>query len=210
MYTPPHYAIDDPKVLSDFMRAQSFALLVTTIDGSPFATHIPLLLKEAGPGQAKLLGHLARGNPQSQAFDGKTEAMAVFWGPHAYISPNWYETEKTKVPTWNYVTVHAYGKPTLIDDPKAIRQGQIDLIDTYESDVTGNWSFDDMPDDYAGKMLKGIVSFEMPIDRLEGKFKLSQNRTPGDRAGTMEGLNATGDAEAMEVARLMAEFSPAD
>lgn len=210
MYTPPHYRIDDPTVLSDFMRAQSFALLITTIDGSPFATHIPLLLKENDGGKAKLLGHIAKGNPQGQAFDGETEAMAVFWGPHAYISPNWYETEKEKVPTWNYVTVHAYGKPTVIDDSEAIRQGQVDLIDTYESDATGNWSFDDMPDDYAGKMLKGITSFEMPIDRLEGKFKLNQKNSPADRNGAIDGLKATGDPEAIEVARLMEEFSPAN
>ncbi len=210
MYTPRHYNIDDPAVLSDFMRAQSFALLVTATDAAPVASHIPLLLQEAGDGKAKLLGHLAKANPQWQAFDGETEAMAVFWGPHAYISPNWYETEKKKVPTWNYVTVHAYGKPTVIDDPEAVRQGQVDLVDTYESDATGNWSMDDMPDDYAGKMLKGIVAFEMPIDRLEGKFKLSQNRSAEDAKGVIKGLQASGDAEAMEVARLMAEFNPAD
>ncbi len=209
MYRPRHYDIDDAAVLSDFMRAQSFALLVTATDGVPVASHIPLLLQETGGGKAKLLGHLAKANPQWQAFDGKTEALVVFWGPHAYISPNWYESEKV-VPTWNYVTVHAYGKPTVIDDPEAVRQGQVDLVDTYESEATGNWSMDDLPDDYLGKMLNGIVAFEIPIDRLEGKFKLNQKNSPADRNGAIEGLKATGDAEAAEVARLMAEFSPGD
>jgi len=207
MYTPPHYKIDDPKILSDFMRGQSFALLITTINGAPFATHIPLLLKKNDGGKAKLLGHIAKGNPQGKAFDGETEALVVFWGPHAYISPNWYETEKKKVPTWNYVTVHAYGRPIVIDDPEAVRQGQSDMVNVYESDATGNWSMDEMPEDYADKMLKAIVSFEMPIDRLEGKFKLNQKNTPADREGAIRGLMETGDAQSAEVARLMTEIN---
>jgi len=209
MYKPRHFDMDDRQVISDFMRAQSFALLVSTTDGVPVASHIPLLLDETGNGKGKLLGHLAKANPQWQAFDGETEALVIFWGPHTYISPSWYETD-VGVPTWNYVTVHAYGKPAIIDDPEAVRQGQARLVDAYESDATDNWSMDVLPDDYIDKMLKGIVSFEMPIDRIEGKFKLSQNRTPGDRAGAIKGLRATGDAEAREVARLMAEYNSDD
>ncbi len=207
MYRPRHYDIDDVQVLHRFMQDQSFALLVTTEDGAPFASHIPLLLDQDTGDQGRLLGHVAKANPQWQAFDGKTEAMAVFWGPHAYISPNWYETV-TMVPTWNYVTVHAYGKPTVIDDPETVRQGQAQLVDTYESEATGNWSMDRLPDDYLGKMLKGIVAFEMPIGRLEGKFKLNQKSSAADREGAIKGLRQTGDAEAEEVARLMAEFNP--
>ena len=206
MYRPRHFDIDDVQVLHRFMRDQSFALLVTTEDGAPFASHIPLLLDRDTGDQGRLLGHVAKANPQWRAFDGKTEAMAVFWGPHAYISPNWYETE-TMVPTWNYVTVHAYGKPTVIDDPETVRRGQAQLVDTYESDATGNWSMDVLPDDYLGKMLGAIVAFEMPIERLQGKFKLSQNRQPKDREGAIKGLRQTGNAEAEEVARLMAEFN---
>ena len=206
MYRPRHFDIDDVQVLHRFMRDQSFALLVTTEDGAPFASHIPLLLDRDTGDQGRLLGHVAKANPQWRGFDGKTEAMAVFWGPHAYISPNWYETE-TMVPTWNYVTVHAYGKPTVIDDPETVRRGQAQLVDTYESDATGNWSMDALPDDYLGKMLGAIVAFEMPIERLQGKFKLSQNRQPKDREGAIKGLRQTGNAEAEEVARLMAEFN---
>ena len=206
MYRLRHFDIGDVQVLRRVMRDQSFALLVTTEDGAPFASHIPLLLDRDTGDQGRLLGHVAKANPQWRAFDGKTEAMAVFWGPHAYISPNWYETE-TMVPTWNYVTVHAYGKPTVIDDPETVRQGQAQLVDTYESDATGNWSMDVLPDDYLGKMLGAIVAFEMPIERLQGNFKLSQNRQPKDREGAIEGLRQTGNAEAEEVARLMAEFN---
>ena len=206
MYRLRHFDIDDVQVLHRFMRDQSFALLVTTEDGAPFASHIPLLLDRDTGDQGRLLGHVAKANPQWRAFDGKTEAMAVFWGPHAYISPNWYETE-TMVPTWNYVTVHAYGKPTVIDDPETVRRGQAQLVDTYESDATGNWSMDALPDDYLGKMLGAIVAFEMPIERLQGNFKLSQNRQPKDSEGAIEGLRQTGNAAAEEVARRMAEFN---
>ena len=208
MYRPRHYAIDDKAVLIDFMREQSFALLVMNFDGIPFASHIPLLLGDGGE-HGRLKGHLSIANPQWQAFDGETEALVVFWGPHAYISPNWYESEKV-VPTWNYVTVHAYGKPAVIDDPGAILQGQVDMVDYYESDATGNWSIDDMDEDYRTNMLKGIVAFEMPINRLEGKFKLNQKNSVADRECVIKGLNATGDAEAIEVARLMAEFNPSE
>ncbi len=207
MYRPWHYDIEDQETLFRFMRAQSFALLVTAEDGAPFASHIPLLLDQDTGDQGRLLGHVAKANPQWQAFDGKTEAMAMFWGPHAYVSPSWYETEIV-VPTWNYVTVHAYGKPTVIDDPETVRQGQARLVDTYESEATGNWSMDALPEEYLGKMLNGIVAFEMPIGRLEGKFKLNQKSSAADREGAIKGLRQTGDAEAEEVARLMAEFNP--
>lgn len=208
MYRPRLFDIDDQETLFSFMRAQSFALLVTATDGAPVASHIPLYLDTDGTGD-RLLGHLAKANSQWQGFDGKTEALVIFWGPHAYISPNWYVSEKM-VPTWNYVTVHAYGRPKVIEDSALVRDVLTRLTDVYESDATGNWSMDVLPDDFAEKQLKGIVAFEMPIERLEGKFKLSQNRSAADREGAIKGLRQTGDGEAEEVARLMAEFNPAD
>ena len=208
MYRPRHFDVDDAQTLNDFMRAQSFALLVTNIDGVPFASHIPLLLEDGGE-HGRLLGHLAKANGQWQGFDGGTEALVVFWGPHAYVSPNWYESEKM-VPTWNYVTVHAYGKPKVISDPVQTADVVGRLTDTYESDATGNWSMDVLPEEFIGKQLKGIVAFEIPIERVEGKFKLSQNRGPRDREGVIQGLRQTGDAEARDVARLMAQFNSTD
>lgn len=208
MYRPRHFDIDDASTLSDFMRAQSFALLVSNVDGVPFASHIPLLLDSGKDGDggehACLLGHLAKANSQWRGFDGETEALVVFWGPHAYVSPAWYVSEKM-VPTWNYVTVHAYGKPKVVDDPAAARDVLERLTSAYESEATGPWSMDTLPEDFIDAQIKGIVAFEMPIGRVEGKFKLSQNRSPEDKDGVIKGLRATGDAEAMEVARLMAE-----
>ena len=209
MYRPRHYDIDDAAVLHRFMQDQSFALLVTAPEGVPTASHIPLFLDTGSDGPDRLLGHVAKANTQWRDFDGKTEAMAMFWGPHAYVSPSWYESEKV-VPTWNYVTVHAYGKPRVLAEPKDARDVLARLIDVYESDATGNWSMDRLPETYAEKMLNGIVAFEMPIGRLEGKFKLNQKSSAADRDGAIEGLRGTGDPESLEVARLMAEFNPAD
>ncbi len=208
MYRPRHFDIDDPSVLSGFMREHSFVLLVTAADGIPVASHIPLILDTdtgEGGGQ-RLLGHTAKANPHWRSFDGTAEAMAVFWGPHAYISPSWYETE-IMVPTWNYVTVHAYGKPKVLSDPAAARDVLERLISEYESEATGPWSMDVLPETYIEKQLNAIVAFEMPIDRLEGKFKLNQKNSLADRKGAIKGLQATGDPEALKVARLMGEFN---
>ncbi|MBC8337332.1 MAG: FMN-binding negative transcriptional regulator [Rhodospirillales bacterium] len=208
MYKPRLFDVDDPSTLTAFMREQSFALLVTNVDGVPFATHVPLLLDgEAENG--RLLGHLAKANGQWQGFDGETEALVMFWGPHAYISPNWYESEKM-VPTWNYVTVHAYGKPKVLSEPAQAEDVLKRLTDTYENDATGNWSMDVLPEDFVEKQIKGIVAFEIPLDRVEGKFKLSQNRKREDRLGAIQGLRNSGDAEATEVARLMEDILPDD
>ena len=209
MYRPRHFDVDDAAVLHRFMREQSFALLVTAPKGVPTASHIPLFLDTDGDGPDRLLGHVAKANTQWRDFDGETEAMAMFWGPHAYVSPSWYQSEKM-VPTWNYVTVHAYGKPRVLAEPKDARDVLARLIDAYESDATGNWSMDRLEKTYAEKMVNGIVAFEMPIGRLEGKFKLNQKSSATDREGAIRGLRQTGDAEAEEVARLMEKFNPAD
>ena len=209
MYRPRHFDVDDAAVLHRFMREQSFALLVTAPKGVPTASHIPLFLDTDGDGPDRLLGHVAKANTQWRDFDGETEAMAMFWGPHAYVSPSWYQSEKM-VPTWNYVTVHAYGKPKVLPEPKDARDVLARLIDAYESDATGNWSMDRLEKTYAEKMVNGIVAFEMPIGRLEGKFKLNQKSSATDREGAIRGLRQTGDAEAEEVARLMEKFNPAD
>ena len=208
MYRPQAFNIDDNSALFRVMRDNSFALLVSA-GGGLVASHIPLSLNADGAGPGQLFGHVARANDQWRGFDGKTEAMAVFQGVHAYVSPSWYASE-TMVPTWNYVAVHAYGRPRVIADAAAVRAHLERLVATYESPATGPWSMDRLPDDYVQRMIKGIVAFEMPIERLEGKFKLSQNRSAADRAGAIKGLEGSGDATAREVARLMREFAPAD
>lgn len=205
MYRPRLFKMDDTSALHRLMREQSFGLLVTAPGGVPAASHIPLFLDTDGGGPGRLLGHVAKANPQWREFDGETEALTVFQGPHAYVSPSWYVAEKA-VPTWNYVSVHAYGKPRIMPDPDDVRALLERLVSTYESEATGPWSMDRLPDSYVEKQLEGIVAFEMPIDRLEGKFKLSQNRSGADRAGVIRGLEGSDDPDAREVARLMAEI----
>ena len=209
MYRPGHYDIDDTSALHQLMREESFALLVTAPNGVPTANHLPLFLDTESGGPARLLGHMAKANPQWREFDGETEAMVMFWGPHAYVSPTWYVSEKM-VPTWNYVTVHAHGTPRVLSSTEDKTDVLTRLIDVYESEATGPWSMDRLPDEFIEKMLNGIVAFEMPIDRLEGKFKLNQKNSAADRDGVIKGLRGSGDPESLEVARLMAEFNPAD
>jgi len=209
MYRPRQFDMDDSATLFRAMRENSFAILVTAADGALTASHIPLYLDTEGGGPARLLGHVARANGQWQAFDGETEAMAVFPGAHAYVSPSWYVSRKM-VPTWNYVAVHAYGKPRVIADAAGARAVLERLVATYESPATGPWSMARLPDDFIDSQIKGIVAFDMPVDRLEGKFKLSQNRSAEDRAGVIVGLEGTGDPTARSVAELMKDYAPAD
>jgi transcriptional regulator len=217
MYIPSHFAVSDSAWAHRLIESNSFALLITAgDDGAQFASHIPLLLDAARGPHGTLVGHIARGNPQWRHFGARaakppsTEsvarpALAIFQGPHAYISPSWYATAP-QVPTWNYVTVHAYGVPAVFDDAGRVRALLKRLTDTFEGDGAKRWRMEGLADDYVAAMIKGIVAFEMPIQRLESKAKLGQNRAPPDRAGAIKGLRATGDAMAADVARLMAEI----
>jgi transcriptional regulator len=194
MYIPDAFAVTDRDVVLDFIERYSFATLVSVIDGEPFATHLPLLLDRA---DGRLLGHVARANPHARAFDGKTPALAIFTGPHAYVSPALY-INTPAVPTWNYTAVHVVGSPTVIDDELRIDGLLAALIQKYETPRERPWS-GEMPDDYRRKMVRGIIAFEMPMARLEGKFKLSQNRPAADRENVIRHL------EDREVAALMRE-----
>jgi transcriptional regulator len=202
MYVPTIFAEDDPAELTSLMRAASFAALVTTVDGRPAATHLPLVLDQDSGTPGRLLGHVARANDHWKSFDGTNEALAIFSGPHAYISPSWYESANM-VPTWNYAAVHVYGRPRVIEDTDAVLALLARLVGTYESDATGNWSMDKSDSEIMRGMTKGIVAFEMPIERMEGKWKMSQNRKPVDARGAIEGLRGLGDAEAIAVAEIM-------
>jgi transcriptional regulator len=177
MYVPAAFAETDKAKLHEFVRRNSFAVLTSNGEGGLVASHLPLLLDaEAGP-NGHLLGHMARANPQWRGVRG--EVMAVFSGPHAYVSPSWYEEEGT-VPTWNYVAVHAYGTFHLVED----RDGLLDILRrsaaAYESPLPEPWPFDESAG-HVEKMLKAIVGFRIDITRLEGKWKLSQNHSEGRR-----------------------------
>jgi transcriptional regulator len=200
MYIPTHFRADDRAALYDLIERHSFATLVTLLDGAPFATHLPMLLdRERGV----LLGHVARANPHRRALDGGAEALLIFQGPHAYVSPSWYATAPA-VPTWNYAAVHVYGVPRLLDDA-ALLDLLKRLVSKYESGRERPWTMD-LPPDYQRKMVQAVVGFEVPMARVEGKFKLNQNRSAEDRAGVIEALRA-GDAEERALAEFMTRFA---
>lgn len=203
MFVPRHFAVDDRAVLKKLIADYGFATLVTTVDGAPLAIHIPLQLETGADGGDVLLGHVSRGNPQWKGFNGKAQALAVFAGPHAYVSPTWYTNPDKSVPTWNYAVVHATGTPRLIEDAKRSREVIARLVAQYEGDGPDAWSIDRLPDDYRSGQLRGIVVFEMPIDRLQGKFKLNQNKSAADRRSVIAALQATGRPLDEDVAALM-------
>ena len=200
MYRPPQFDLPDIADIHGIIRANGFAVLVSQAGNGIEATHLPLrLVSDAGNGV--LWGHFSKANDHWRAFDGAVEALAIFQGAHTYISPDWYETEKS-VPTWNYDAVHAYGKPLIMEEPDAIIARLSDLTAQYEEDRATPWRVDDLPEDFVRGQLKGIVAFDMPIDRLEGKRKMSQNRKPEDVKGAVAGLRATGRAGDAQVADL--------
>lgn len=203
MYVPAHFKEDDPETLHAFMRAHGFALLVTQTADGPFATHLPLLLEVDGQGM-RLLGHMARANPQWTHFATGGEALAVFQGPHAYVSPTWYAGRAGAVPTWNYAAVHAYGRPSVIEEAERVDALLDALSATYEAGRPDGWSLAELDPKARAAMRRGIVAFELPVIRLEGKWKLSQNRSAADRAGVIAGLEAAGDPDSLATARLMA------
>jgi transcriptional regulator len=199
MYIPKAFREDDILTLHTFMRTYSFATLVTQHEGVPFATHAPFLIDTGRGPHGTLLAHMARANPQWHDFNKAQEVLVIFQGPHAYISPSWYEVELS-VPTWNYAAVHAYGLPRLIDDREALYTLLKTLIQTHEAHFEKPWPFH-LPDVYLQKMMHGIAGFEIEITRLEGKFKLSQNRTEAERANVITALQASTDT--LAVAELM-------
>lgn len=200
MYVPPAFVETDPGILGAFIRRNSFGLLVSQVGGEPFATHVPFLLDTATGPHGTLVGHLARANPHARHLDGTT-ALAVFSGPHAYVSPTWYAAENV-VPTWNYTAVHATGRVTLVHDPEPLLAIVRDSVAFYESALPTPWTFDG-GSVFATRLLTQIVGFRIEIERLEGKFKLNQNHPPERRERVAAALQAQGDENAVGVADLM-------
>ncbi|HEY7346728.1 MAG TPA: FMN-binding negative transcriptional regulator [Ktedonobacterales bacterium] len=201
MYIPPAFREDDLAALHALMREYSFAVVVTQQASVPIATHLPLLLEsERGP-YGTLLGHMARANAQWSGFTGEQEALVIFQGPHAYITPSWYEPG-LHVPTWNYATVHAYGKPRVMKDQAALIRLLHASVQTYEAGFAQPWKLE-LPTDFFLSKLKGIVGFEMEITRLEGKFKLSQNRSETERERVAAELKESQDSVSAGVGEMM-------
>lgn len=210
MYNPQSFREESLPVLHRFLQQHSLATLVTLGAEGLTASHIPLLLEpERGP-FGTLYGHLSRANPQWRDFSPAHQALAIFNGPQHYISPSWYPTKQETgkvVPTWNYVAVHAYGNLEIHDDPDWLRAHVAELTAKHESAFPQPWSPDDAPPDYIRQLLNGIVGIELPIAKLEGKWKVSQNRPAQDRAGVSTGLEAQHNPESDAMAALVRRYT---
>ena len=206
MYVPPAFREDRLEVLHDAMRAAGLVTLVTVTPDGPFASHLPMLLDPGAGPYGTLLGHIAKANPQWRDTPAGTSALAIFAGPDAYVSPGWYPSKQEHgrvVPTWNYVTVHATGTPEFFDDADRLHALVTRLTERHEAGRAAPWATSDAPAEFMASQLKGIVGVVLPIARLEGKWKLSQNRVPADRDGVLAGLAQESDGAAVRA--LMSE-----
>jgi len=201
MYTPAHFQIEDRDTLNAFMRQHSFATIVSSDSNVPQATHMPVLLNPTQGPHGTVLSHMARANPQWRHFS-NTEVLVIFTGPHAYISPAWYVTEPA-VPTWNYTAVHAYGIPRLVTQHDRFALMLQDLVEFYEAERPNRWH-GTLPAEFRDGLMKGIVGIEIEITRLEGKFKLSQNR-PQDAPSVIAMLQNSTNQTDRDTAKMMQE-----
>ncbi|MCG6577206.1 FMN-binding negative transcriptional regulator [Pseudomonas sp. AF32] len=206
MYNPKAFAVEELTQLQHMIGECRLAVLVTQGEQGLQASHLPLLLDPQQGPNGTLYGHLARANPQWRDLEAGAEALVIFAGADAYVSPAFYpgKAEHGKVvPTWNYLAVHAYGTAEVFSDAHRLRNLVSALTDRHEAGRAQPWKVDDAPPDYIDSMLKAIVGFALPIQRLEGKRKLSQNRTPADAAGVRNGLAASPDPQDQALSRLM-------
>jgi transcriptional regulator len=203
MYTPRHNRVDDQAILVAFMQAHPFAALVTHGEAGLRATHLPVVVEREG-GELRVLAHVAKANPQWRDFAPGGEVMVIFAEPHAYVSPRHYERAES-VPTWNYVAVHAYGRPAIVEDRDAKHAQQAKLVALFDAEYAAR--FPQLSPEYMDKMLAAIVSFTIEATRLDARFKLSQEKLPVERERIIATLEADGDSAAAETARLMREHA---
>jgi transcriptional regulator len=202
LYVPPLFKEDRIDVLHAAIRGSGLATLVTLTADGLIASHVPMLLDPDPAPYGTLLGHVASPNPQARGAVPGVQALAIFQGPDAYITPSWYATKRANgkvVPTWNYVTIHAYGPVEFFDDTERLRAVVTRLTEREERPRAKPWAVTDAPADFIDGMLRGIVGFVLPIARLEGKWKMSQNRPAQDRAGVITGLEADGRENVAEL-----------
>ena len=205
MYIPKHFEASE-STGREIMQANGWSLLVTTgEDGAPFCTHLAMVWQDDGTSHGSLIGHIARANPHWKLFEKAAPSMALFWGPHAYVSPTWY-APGVKVPTWNYVTVHAYGRPQVIEDTDKVIEVLADLAKIYEA--KDGWSLAELPPGNAAMQTRGIVAFRMTLDKVESKTKLSQNRDMEDRTRVIARLEASDGDDAKATAEWMKKVLP--
>jgi transcriptional regulator len=195
VYVPAHFSEDRIEVLHELMRANGFATLVSMTAAGLIASHAPLMLDPDPAPYGTLIGHLAKANPHARAADPGVQTLVIFQGPNGYITPSYYAAKKAHgkvVPTWNYAAVHAYGTLAAFDDPSRLLDVVTRLTERHESSRMKPWAVSDAPEDFVRGMLSGIVGIALPIGRLEGKVKMSQNRPAADQGGVVEGLRLDG------------------
>jgi transcriptional regulator len=197
MYTPKQFLVEDQQAIYEFIENNSFGILISQHNGGPYATHLPLLINQ---NEGYLYGHVARLNPQWNDIDNQ-EVMVIFQGPHSYISPSWYETTAA-VPTWNYVAVHVYGKVELIEDENELLEDLNDMVLKYEG-TNGSYHIDESNSEFVKGLTRGIVGFKLIINKLEGKWKLSQNHSIDRQESVIRNLEQIPTDNAREIARLM-------
>jgi transcriptional regulator len=199
MYIPEFNRVRDHAEILSFVQAYPFAILVSASDSGPFATHIPILVR-SNDNQMVLHGHMAKANPHWGLLENGQETMAIFHGPHAYISPSLYESRES-VPTWNYAAVHVYGHARAFSEPSWLLDEAREIIQAFDPAYFAQWS--SLSDKFRNGMLKHIVGFEIVASRIEAKFKISQNRTKADQAAVIGSLEQSTDSAAVGVATLM-------
>lgn len=207
MYQPSAFREDRIDIQHALIRAHPLGLLITAGPAGLLANLFPFLLDAAGTGKGTLRLHIARANPQWKELELVEECLVVFQGLQDYVTPSWYASKRETgkvVPTWNYATVHAWGKPRVVNDDAWLRRQLDDLTASREDLREAPWQVDDAPADFVAMQMRAIVGVEIPIARIEGKWKMSQNRPAADRQGVIEGFRATGEAGA-EISALVAE-----
>ncbi|MGI8913373.1 MAG: FMN-binding negative transcriptional regulator [Chloroflexota bacterium] len=207
MYIPPQFKEDRIPALHAAMRQAGLATLVTFGVDGPEASHVPMLLDSEPAPFGTLHGHISKANVQWRQSRPDVQALAIFTGPDAYISPAWYETKRQTgkvVPTWNYVAIHASGPVRFFHDPERLLDQVTRLTEENEDGRPAQWAVSDAPADFINGLLKGIVGFDLTIVRLEGKWKMGQNRPEGDRIGAIDGLTREGGAPELAVAKILA------
>jgi transcriptional regulator len=207
MYRPSAFREDRLQVLHALMRAHPLAQLVTAGAGGLMANPLPFLINSGASEKGTLRGHMARANNQLPMLRGGTEVLVIFQGPEAYVSPSWYASKDEGgkvVPTWNYVTVHAWGTPRIIEDAGWLHRQLVDLTTMQEQGRPEPWAVADAPQPFIAAQMKAIIGLEIPIARIEGKWKVSQNRSDSDRRGVVEGLRNEG-AKGEAMAELVAD-----
>ena len=207
MYIPAAFAMTDPVKIAEVLSSHSFGMMVSKDGDSLFASHLPFLYKPEAGTHGKLTSHMAKANRHWELFNDQEETLVIFNGPHAYISPSWYVAEAA-VPTWNYVTVHVYGKPHLTGSEAELISILEETVAKHESGLPAPWSTARLPEELKSKLHQALVGFEMEITRIEGKFKLGQNRSKEDREKMLSVLREASDTDSVALARLMErEFS---